>query len=48
MCDYEPGGETVSSIAVEEAVDGSVLWLATTYKCISVIRPYLIEIIKLS
>ena len=47
MCDYEPGGDTVSSIAVEETADGSVFWLATTYKCVPAIRPHLTEIIEL-
>ena len=47
VCDYDPGGDTVTSIAIEETADGSVFWLATTYKCVPEVRRHLTEIIEL-
>ena len=47
MCDYEPGGDTVNSIAIEKSADCPIFWLATTYKRVQVIQTHLTEIIGL-
>ncbi|KAB8356711.1 hypothetical protein FH972_024286 [Carpinus fangiana] len=46
ICDYEPGGETVSAIALEVDAIGIVAWLATSHKSFQKAETHLRSILR--
>ena len=46
ICDYEPGGDTVSAIALERNVVGVTAWLATSRKAVQKVETHLKYILE--